>query len=136
MFKSLNLTAKKIYENDLNQALFLDACGHLKRYIDFSNYLLAQPGDRLYERNINEIILGKDYLNKEKTRHGKLCVKDLLRMKVVEGFLKSYNIKTEKGHYEDQELVLDAFEKYIRSVNFSLEGRRFFEEAGKLLKNY
>lgn len=133
MFNSLNITLEKIYESDRNEAAFLFACGHLKMYIKYSECLLAEPGDTFYEKNIDNCILGKDYLEKQKAKHGKNCVRNLLRIGAVDGFLKSYKIKNDNGYYEDQELVLDAFEKYLDTVSFSLEGRRFFDEAKKVI---
>ena len=133
MFNSLNISLEKIYESENNQAVFLFACGHLKQYIFFSELVLSEPGDKLYERNLDKVILGKEYLETQRNRHAKNCVKNLLRMGAVDGFLKSYKIKTDNGYYEDQDLVLTSFETYLGGIGFSLEGRRFFDEANKLI---
>lgn len=133
MFESLNISVKKIYKNGATEAAFLFACGHLRDYIRFSKCINAVPGDRYYEQNIDECMLGKENLELEKLKSGKKCVRNLFRIKAVEGYLKAYDIKTDKGYYEDQDLVLTAFEEYLSSVNFSLDGRRFFDEANKLL---
>lgn len=134
MFETLNLTTEKIYESNKTQALFCFALGHLKQYIYFSECLLAEPGDKFYERHLEDVIQGKEYIKKEQMKSAKNCVKNLLRLKCIQGFIKSYKIKSENGHYEDQDLILDAFSKYIDSVNINLNGKRFFDEAEKLLQ--
>lgn len=133
MFESLNITFDKIAENEGNTGLFLLACGYLKNYIYYSQCLLAKPGDRFYEKNIDNCLSGEKYLETQKTKCAKKCTYNLMKLRAVNGFLRAYKVRTENGYFEDQELVVHAFENYLHDIDFSLAGRQFFAEASKLL---
>lgn len=133
MFQSLNLTTKRIYENERMEAAFLLACGHLKNYIYYCKCINAVPGDAFYEENVDDCMLGHKYLEIQKNKSAKKCTRNLMILKAINGYLKSYNIKAENGYYEDQELVVTAFEEYLSDIHFSLEDRKFFSEANRLI---
>ena len=135
MFKSFNLTSEKIWESNYTQALFCYALGHLKKYIHYVECENAQPGDFLYQKYIDDCIQGKEYILRQKNKAAKYCVQNLLRLGCVDGFIKSYKLKSDDGYYENQNLIINAFSDYVDSVNISLNGRRFFEEADKLIHN-
>ena len=132
MFESLSLTTEKIWKDDNSEAAFLLACGHLKNYIFYAECENAEPGDYIYQKRNSVCINGKEYISRKKNNAAKQCVRNLLYLGCVNGFIKSFKIKTDAGYYEDQELIVAAFENYVNSVGINLEGRRFFDEVNKL----
>lgn len=126
------LSSKNIFESDYKQSCFLRACGHLKSYIYYETLLNAQPGDYIYQKNKDEVLMGAKYLKERKNKSAKTTVRYLMKLRAINGFLKSYNIKTENGYYEDQDAVIAAFESHCNKIGLSLDGRRFFDEANRL----
>lgn len=130
--KEENLSSKNIFESTYKQSCYLRACGYLKQYIHYLELLNSEPGDFYYQKFLDEVAMGQKYLMQRKIKSAKMCVFSLMKLKAINGFLKSYNVKTENGYYEDQDAVVEAFESHCNKIGLLLDGRRFFDEANRL----